>query len=261
MPRESILVVDDEPNILKVIEDILTDEGYEVRTAHSGEDALAEVQRSSPDLVILDIWLPGMDGLQALDTLKGMAPEVPVIMISGHGVIETAVRALKMGAYDFIEKPPTMERTLLAIRHALEQQRLLRENRALRQHLDRQYEIVGESPAIRKILKQVESVAPSHGRVLIRGESGTGKELIARAIHRASLRREKPFVEVNCAAIPDELIESELFGHEKGAFTGAVTARRGKFEVADGGTIFLDEVGDMSLKTQAKVLRVLQEQT
>jgi two-component system nitrogen regulation response regulator NtrX len=190
-----------------------------------------------------------------------MAPETPVIMISGHGIIETAVRALKMGAYDFIEKPPTMERTLFAVRHALEQQRLLRENRALRQHLDRQYEIVGESPTIRKILKQVESVAPSHGRVLIRGESGTGKELIARAIHRASLRQEKPFVEVNCAAIPDELIESELFGHEKGAFTGAVTARRGKFELADGGTIFLDEVGDMSLKTQAKVLRVLQEQT
>ncbi|MFQ5988450.1 MAG: sigma-54-dependent transcriptional regulator [Candidatus Methylomirabilales bacterium] len=261
MPQEDILVVDDEPNILKVIEGILTDEGYAVRTAHNGEEALAEVQRSSPDLVILDIWLPGMDGLQALDMLKGMVPETPVIMISGHGTVETAVRALKLGAYDFIEKPPTIERTLLAVRHALEQQRLLRENRALRQHLERQYEIVGGSSAIRKILKQIESVAPSHGRVLIRGESGTGKELIARAIHRASLRREKPFVEVNCAAIPDELIESELFGHEKGAFTGAITTRRGKFELADGGTIFLDEIGDMTLKTQAKVLRVLQEQT
>ncbi len=261
MPREKILVVDDEPNILKVIEGILTDEGYAVRTAHTGEEALAEVQRSSPDLVILDIWLPGMDGLQALDMLKGMIPETPVIMISGHGSVETAVRALKMGAYDFIEKPPTIERTLLAVRHALEQRRLLQENRALRQHLERQYEIVGDSPAIRKILKQIESVAPSHGRVLIRGESGTGKELIARAIHRGSLRGEKPFVEVNCAAIPDELIESELFGHEKGAFTGATTTRRGKFELADGGTIFLDEVGDMSVKTQAKVLRVLQEQT
>ncbi|MFQ5847055.1 MAG: sigma-54-dependent transcriptional regulator [Candidatus Methylomirabilales bacterium] len=260
MPREDILIVDDEPNILKVIEDILTDEGYRVRTAQSGEEALAEVQHASPDLVVLDIWLPGMDGLQALDVLKGMVPEVPVIMISGHGTIETAVRAIKMGAYDFIEKPPTIERTLLAVRHALEQHHLLRENRALRQHLERQYEIVGESAAIQRILKQVESVAPSHGRVLIRGESGTGKELVARAIHRASLRRERAFVEVNCAAIPDELIESELFGHEKGAFTGALTTRRGKFELADGGTIFLDEVGDMSLKTQAKVLRVLQEQ-
>lgn len=261
MPRENILVVDDEPNILKVIEDILTDEGYAVRTAHTGEEALAEVQRSSPDLVILDIWLPGMDGLQALDMIKGMIPETPVIMISGHGSVETAVRALKMGAYDFIEKPPTIERTLLAVRHGLDQQRLLQENRALRQHLERQYEIVGDSPVIRKLLKQIESVAPSHGRVLIRGESGTGKELIARAIHRGSLRGEKPFVEVNCAAIPDELIESELFGHEKGAFTGATITRRGKFELADGGTIFLDEVGDMSVKTQAKVLRVLQEQT
>ncbi|MDZ4340031.1 MAG: sigma-54 dependent transcriptional regulator, partial [candidate division NC10 bacterium] len=261
MPREDILVIDDEPNILKVIEDILTDEGYRVRTAHSGEVALAEVKRTPPDLVILDIWLPGMDGLQVLDLLKGMLPETPVIMISGHGTIETAVRAVKMGAYDFIEKPPTIERTLLAVRHALEQQRLLRENQALRQHLERRYEIVGEGPAIQRILKQVESVAPSHGRILIRGESGTGKELIARAIHQASLRRDKPFVEVNCAAIPDELIESELFGHEKGAFTGALTARRGKFELADGGTIFLDEVGDMSLRTQAKVLRVLQEQT
>ena len=260
MPREEILVVDDEPNILKVIEDILTDEGYRVRTAHSGEEAVAEVKRSSPDLVILDIWLPGMDGMQALDVLKGMVPETPVLMISGHGNIETAVRAIKMGAYDFIEKPPTIERTLLAVRHALEQERLLRENRALRQRLEQQYEIVGESPAIRGILRQVQSVAPSHGRILIRGESGTGKELIARAIHQASLRREEPFVEVNCAAIPDELIESELFGHEKGAFTGALTTRRGKFELADGGTIFLDEVGDMSLRTQAKVLRVLQEQ-
>jgi two-component system, NtrC family, nitrogen regulation response regulator NtrX len=260
VPREDILVIDDEPNILKVLEDILTDEGYRVRTAQSGEAALAEARHASPDLVVLDIWLPGMDGLQVLDVLRGMLPETPVIMISGHGTIETAVRAIKMGAFDFIEKPPTIERTLLAVRHALDQQRLLRENRALRQYLERRYEIVGESPAIRRILRQVESVAPSHGRILIRGESGTGKELIARAVHQASLRREKPFVEVNCAAIPDELIESELFGHEKGAFTGALSTRRGKFEVADGGTIFLDEVGDMSLRTQAKVLRVLQEQ-
>jgi two-component system nitrogen regulation response regulator NtrX len=182
-------------------------------------------------------------------------------MISGHSTVEAAVKAIRLGAYDFIEKPLSLEKTVLAVRNALDRQRLELENRALRQTLEDRYEIVGESPDIQALRVQIQSAAPSHGRVLIRGESGTGKELIARAIHRQSLRKEKPFVEVNCAAIPDELIESELFGHEKGAFTGATTKRRGKFELADGGTIFLDEVGDMSLKTQAKVLRVLQEQT
>jgi len=261
MSHEEILVVDDEKNIRSSLEGILKDEGYRVRGAPTGEELLKQVAQTIPDLVILDVWLPGMDGLQALTELKRLHPELPVIMISGHSTVETAVKATKLGAYDFIEKPLSLEKTVLAVRNALDRQRLEQENRALRQTLEQRYEIVGDSPAIQALRAQIESAAPSHGRVLIRGESGTGKELIARTIHRQSLRADKPFVEVNCAAIPDELIESELFGHERGAFTGATTKRRGKFELADGGTIFLDEVGDMSLKTQAKVLRVLQEQT
>jgi two-component system nitrogen regulation response regulator NtrX len=261
MSHEEILVVDDERNIRSSLEGILKDEGYRVRAASSGEELLKQVAQLPPDLVILDVWLPGMDGLQALEELKRVQADLPVVMISGHSTLETAVRATKLGAYDFIEKPLSLEKTLLAVRNALDHQRLSQENRALRQTLEARYEIVGESAAILALREQIQSAAPSHGRVLIRGESGTGKELIARAIHRQSLRAGKPFVEVNCAAIPDELIESELFGHERGAFTGATAKRRGKFELADGGTIFLDEVGDMSLKTQAKVLRVLQEQT
>ena len=261
MSHEEILVVDDEKNIRSSLEGILKDEGYRVRGIATGEELLKQVAQAVPDLVILDVWLLGMDGLQTLEEVKRLHPELPVIMISGHSTVEAAVKATKLGAYDFIEKPLSLEKTVLAVRNALDRQRLELENRALRQTLEQRYEIVGESPAIQDLRAQIQSAAPSHGRVLIRGESGTGKELIARAIHRQSLRRDKPFVEVNCAAIPDELIESELFGHEKGAFTGATTKRRGKFELADGGTIFLDEVGDMSLKTQAKVLRVLQEQT
>ncbi|MBI4840870.1 MAG: sigma-54-dependent Fis family transcriptional regulator [candidate division NC10 bacterium] len=261
MSHEEILVVDDEKNIRGSLEGILKDEGYRVRGIATGEELLKQVGQAVPDLVILDVWLPGMDGLQTLEEVKRLHPELPVIMISGHSTVEAAVKATKLGAYDFIEKPLSLEKTVLAVRNALDRQRLELENRALRQTLEQRYEIVGESPTIQALRAQIQSAAPSHGRVLIRGESGTGKELIARAIHRQSLRRDKPFVEVNCAAIPDELIESELFGHEKGAFTGATTKRRGKFELADGGTIFLDEVGDMSLKTQAKVLRVLQEQT
>jgi two-component system, NtrC family, nitrogen regulation response regulator NtrX len=261
MSREEILVVDDEKNIRSSLEAILKDEGYRVRGAGTGEDLLKQIAQTIPDLIVLDVWLPGMDGLQALEEVKRLHPELPVIMISGHSNVETAVRATKLGAYDFIEKPLSLEKTVLAVRNALDHHRLAQENLALRQTLAERYEIVGESPAIQALRGQIQSAAPSHGRVLIRGESGTGKELIARAIHRQSLRTDKPFVEVNCAAIPDELIESELFGHEKGSFTGATTKRRGKFEMADGGTIFLDEVGDMSLKTQAKVLRVLQEQT
>jgi two-component system nitrogen regulation response regulator NtrX len=253
MSREEILIVDDEKNIRSSLEGILKDEGYRVRGVPTGEDLLKQVAQGVPDLVILDVWLPGMDGLQALEEVKRVHPELPVIMISGHSTVETAVKATRLGAYDFIEKPLSLEKTILAVRNALEHQRL--------QTLDERYDLVGESPAIHALRIQIQSAAPSHGRVLIRGESGTGKELIARAIHRQSLRAEKPFVEVNCAAIPDELIESELFGHERGAFTGATTKRRGKFELADAGTIFLDEVGDMSIKTQAKVLRVLQEQT
>jgi two-component system nitrogen regulation response regulator NtrX len=261
MSHEEILVVDDEKNIRGSLEGILKDEGYRVRAVATAEELLKQVGQALPDLVILDVWLPGMDGLQALEELKRLYSELPVIMISGHSTVEAAVKATKLGAYDFIEKPLSLEKTVLAVRNALDRQRLELENRALRQTLEERYEIVGESPAIQALRAQIQSAAPSHGRVLIRGESGTGKELIARAIHRQSLRKDKPFVEVNCAAIPDELIESELFGHEKGAFTGATAKRRGKFELGDGGTIFLDEVGDMSVKTQAKVLRVLQEQT
>ncbi len=261
MSHEEILVVDDERNIRASLEGILKDEGYRVRAAATGEELLKQVAMTPPDLVILDVWLPGMDGLQALEELKGTHPDLPVIMISGHSTVEAAVRATKLGAYDFIEKPLTLEKTILAVKNALDRQLLAQENLTLRQTLEQRYEIIGESPAIKALLRQIESAAPSHGRVLIRGESGTGKELIARAIHRHSQIAAKPFVEVNCAAIPEELIESELFGHERGSFTGATTKRKGKFEVADGGTIFLDEVGDMSLKTQAKVLRVLQEQT
>jgi two-component system nitrogen regulation response regulator NtrX len=260
MSREEIWVVDDEKNIRSSLEGILKDEGYRVRGAASGEELLKQIVLAAPDLVVLDVWLPGMDGLQSLEELKRLHPELPVIMISGHSTVETAVKATKLGAYDFIEKPLSLEKTVLAVRNALDHSRLQQENVVLRRTLEERYQIVGESPAIHALRAQIQSAAPSHGRVLIRGESGTGKELIARAIHRQSLRADRPFVEVNCAAIPDELIESELFGHEKGSFTGATTKRRGKFEIADGGTIFLDEVGDMSLKTQAKVLRVLQEQ-
>jgi two-component system nitrogen regulation response regulator NtrX len=261
MAHDQILVVDDDEKVLKSIVDILRDEGYRVTGYGQAQEALRAIQKGPPDLVMLDIWMEGMDGLETLGVIKRLHGELPVIMISGHGTIETAVKATKMGAYDYLEKPLDLEKVHLAVRHALDQKRLEWENRALRDTIDRRYEIVGESKAIRMLREQILSAAPSNGRVLIRGESGTGKELIARAIHRHSARRDKPFVVVNCAAIPEELIESELFGHERGAFTGATAQRRGKFELADGATIFLDEVGDMSLKTQAKVLRVLQEQT
>lgn len=261
MAKEDILIVDDERNIRTSLEAVLRDEGYRASSVASGEEALARLRQGTPDLVLLDIWLPGMDGLVTLEEMRKLDPELPVVMISGHGTIETAVKATKLGAYDFIEKPLSLEKTLLAVRHALDQSRLLRENRALRQRLEKKYEIVGNSEAIQQVKAQILVAAPTNGRVLILGESGTGKELVARAIHRGSLRRDKPFVEVNCAAIPEDLIESELFGHEKGSFTGATSKRHGKFELANGGTIFLDEVGDMSLKTQSKVLRVLQEQT
>ncbi len=260
MPGEHILIVDDEKAIQTTLRGVLEDEGYRVSAVGSGPEAIARVQDEAPDLVFLDIWMPGMDGLEALAEVKRLRPESAVVMISGHGTIETAVKATKLGAYDFIEKPLSLEKTLLTATRALEHSRLERENRDLRERLERSQEIVGKSLLIDELRTQIATAAPTNGRVLIHGENGSGKELVARAIHALSARRDGPFVEVNCAAIPEELIESELFGHERGAFTGAVARRRGKFELADQGTIFLDEVGDMSLKTQAKVLRVLEEQ-
>ena len=260
MAGEHILIVDDERAIQSTLRGVLEDEGYRVSAVGSAAEALAGLADETPDLIFLDIWMPGMDGLEALAAIKQRQPESAVVMISGHGTIETAVKATKLGAYDFIEKPLSLEKTLLATVRALEHSRLERENRALREQLDRGQELVGKSALIDELRAQIAVAAPTNGRVLIHGENGAGKELVARAIHTRSARREGPFVEVNCAAIPEELIESELFGHERGAFTGAVARHRGKFETANGGTLFLDEIGDMSLKTQAKVLRALEEQ-
>ncbi len=260
MSGEHILIVDDERAIQTSFRGVLEDEGYRVFAVGSAAEALKHLQDETPDLIFLDIWMPGMDGLEALAEIKRLRPETSVVMISGHGTIETAVKATKLGAYDFIEKPLSLEKTLLAASRALDHGRLERENRDLREQLERGQQIVGKSRLIEELRQQIAIAAPTNGRVLIHGENGSGKELVARAIHTQSTRRDGPFVEVNCAAIPEELIESELFGHERGAFTGAVARRRGRFELADGGTLFLDEIGDMSLKTQAKVLRVLEEQ-
>jgi two-component system nitrogen regulation response regulator NtrX len=259
--KPTILIVDDEPGVRSALSGVLRDEGYNVEAVPSGEACLDRVTRGTVDLIVLDVWLPGMDGLATLARLRERQVEAQVVLISGHGNIESAVRAIKMGAFDFVEKPLSLEKTVLVVRNALRQHRLEAENRALRARVDRTQTMVGESYAMRQLCEQVAMAAPTNGRVLIYGENGTGKELVARTIHALSRRRTGAFVEVNCAAIPEELIESELFGHVRGAFTGAVADRRGKFEAADGGTIFLDEIGDMSLKTQAKVLRVLQEQT
>jgi two-component system nitrogen regulation response regulator NtrX len=261
MAGERILIVDDEKGIRSTLSAILTDEGYRPMAAATGREGLARIGEEVPDLVILDIWLPEMDGVETLAEIKRQWPELPVIMISGHGTIETAVKTTKLGAYDFVEKPLSLEKTLLVIDRALEHARLEQENRLLRERIERAHEIIGISPAITELRRQIGTAAPTNGRVLIFGENGSGKELVARAVHALSTRRDRPFVEVNCAAIPDDLIESELFGHEKGAFTGAVARRRGKFELADAGTLFLDEIGDMSVRTQAKVLRALEEQT
>ncbi len=258
--RETILVVDDEAGVRASLSGILADEGYLVEAVASGEDALVALQSRRYDLVLLDVWLPGADGLEVLTRIRASDTELPVVVISGHGTIETAVKAVRLGAQDFVEKPLSLEKTLLAVRNALQRGRLETELRELRQKLDERYVMVGEGKALRRLRAEIAQAAPSNGRALIYGENGTGKELVARAIHAQSRRAAGPFVEVNCAAIPEELIESELFGHVRGAFTGALAARKGKFELADGGTLFLDEIGDMSLKTQAKVLRALQEQ-
>jgi len=257
----SILIVDDESGIRQSLRALLRDEGYAADAVSSGEECLRAVREKSYALVLLDIWLKGMDGLETLRKLKECDAPAMVIMISGHGNIETAVRATKLGAFDFIEKPLSLEKTMLSVRHALEFVRLEEENRRLRGEVEKRYQILGESIPMKALRQQIALTAPTNGRVLIYGESGTGKELIARALHAQSLRARGPFIEVNCAAIPEELIESELFGHRKGSFTGAGEDKAGKFQRAGDGTIFLDEVADMGLKTQAKVLRVLEQQS
>ncbi len=255
-----ILIIDDEKAILKSVGDILADEGYEVSTAESGAEGLKFVKDTLPDLVLLDVWMPGMDGLETLGRLREVSAALPVIVMSGHGTIDTAVKAVKLGAYDFIEKPLSLDKLSLCVKNGLEKSRLEEENRSLKERFEGRCSIIGNSPKIIALREQIFRAGPTNGRVLIFGENGTGKELVARAIHKYSNRSQGPFVTINCAAIPEDLIESELFGHEKGSFTGATAQRKGKFELAHGGTIFLDEIADMSLSTQAKVLRALQEQ-
>jgi two-component system nitrogen regulation response regulator NtrX len=254
-----ILVIDDEAAIRESMRMILEYEGYECALAASGPEGIGLVERETPDLVFLDVRMPGMDGLEVLDRLKAMSDTLPVVIVSGHGTVATAVEATKRGAFDFIEKPLESERVLVTVRNALDRARLVTENRALKRAESVRYEMIGQGPALARVTEAIRRAAPTNATVLLLGESGVGKELVARAIHRNSQRGRERFVQVNCAAIPEELIESELFGHEKGSFTGATEKQVGKFEQADRGTIFLDEVGDMSAKTQAKVLRVLQE--
>jgi two-component system nitrogen regulation response regulator NtrX len=257
--KSRILVIDDEAEIRRSVRMILEYEGYDVLEASSGPEGVAMAERESPDLIFLDVKMPGMDGLEALQRIKASNDAIPVVIISGHGTVTTAVEATKAGAFDFIEKPLASERVLVTIRNALDQTRLVDENRTLRRAAESRHQMVGESAGLRQVWDAVKRAAPTNATVLLLGESGVGKELVARSIHRNSNRSRERFVQVNCAAIPEELIESELFGHEKGSFTGATEKQIGKFEQADRGTIFLDEVGDMSAKTQAKVLRVLQE--
>ena len=256
----SILGVDDEEAIVSSLGSILQDEGYEIAVAKSGVEALKIYTVDPPDLMLLDIWMPEMDGLETLRRVKELVPTAQVMVMSGHGSIETAVKAIKLGAYDYIEKPLSLENVTLRVKHALEQFRLEEENRSLRTKVQRKFELVGQSSAMQQLRQLIDTAGPTNSRVLVGGENGTGKELVARAIHLQSARADRPFVAVNCAAIPETLIESELFGHEKGSFSGATSMKRGQFEQADGGTLFLDEIGDMSLNTQAKVLRALQEQ-
>ncbi|MCA1556389.1 MAG: sigma-54 dependent transcriptional regulator, partial [Acidobacteria bacterium] len=257
---DSILIVDDERGIRETLRAVLEDEGFVAEAVATGEECLKAVERRAYRCVLLDVWLPGIDGLETLKRLRETNVESAVVMISGHGNIETAVAATKLGAFNFIEKPLSIEKTLLAVRNALRQQELERISAQFTAELNAEHVMVGDSVVMRALRKQISTVAPTDGRVLVYGESGTGKELVARAIHTQSRRAGAAFIELNCAAIPEELIESELFGHVKGAFTGATSAKRGKFELADGATLFLDEVGDMSPRVQAKVLRVLEEQ-
>ncbi|MBR9980731.1 MAG: sigma-54-dependent Fis family transcriptional regulator [Desulfatitalea sp.] len=255
----TILIVDDEASIVQSLKGLLTDEGFEVLTAANGYEALQQLETEAPDLVLLDIWMPGIDGIETLREIKKGSPHIQVIMITGHGTIETAVQATKLGAFDFIEKPLSIDKVIVAINNALNFRRLEEENQYLRKKTIAKHAITGHSAPIQQLREAIAKVAPTDSWVLIKGENGTGKELVARNIHHLSQRAGKPFIDVNCAAIPEELIESELFGHEKGAFTGASGKKVGKFQMADKGSLFLDEIGDMSMKTQAKILRVLQE--
>ncbi len=255
-----ILVIDDDAAIRDSLRMILEYQGYAVMLAATGEEGAALVEREAPDLVFLDIKMPGMDGLEVLQRITHLTDVTPIVVMSGHATISTAVEATRLGAFDFVEKPLETERVLVLVRNAVDSRRLRAENRTLRKDQEKRHQIVGDSPGLAAVRAAIQKAAPTSATVLIWGESGVGKELVARAVHRESLRHDGPFVQVNCAAIPDELIESELFGHEKGSLTGASDRQIGKFEQADKGTIFLDEIGDMSLKTQAKVLRVLQEQ-
>lgn len=256
----TVLIVDDELSIVESLMGIVSDEGYASVCASSGEEALAVIDERHVDIVLMDIWMPGLDGIETLKRLKESHPHLPVIMISGHGNIDTAVQATKLGAFDFIEKPPSYDKIVLSLKNALRLSQLERENAILRQQGPGYQELTGNSVPMKELKGIIERVAPTDAWVLILGEHGTGKELVAQSIHRKSSRGDKPMIEVNCAAIPEELIESELFGHEKGSFTGANVSKRGKFDLANGSTLFLDEIADMSLKTQAKILRILQEQ-
>jgi len=256
---ETILLVDDEVSILQSLSGILEDEGYEVLTAQTGENALRLLDEANIDLFILDIWLPRMDGIELLGRIRMKNALIPVVMISGHGSIETAVKATRLGAFDYLEKPLSLEKVLVTVNNALRYGRLSKENQLLKSKSAQVHQINGNSIAIQKLTEQIRIVAPTQASVLITGENGTGKELVAHSIHRLSDRASRPLIEVNCAAIPEELIESELFGHEKGAFTGATERKKGKFDLANEGTLLLDEIGDMSLKTQSKILRILQE--
>lgn len=258
--KATVLVVDDENSIIDALSSILEDEGYNVITASSGEKGLKMFSKHNPDIILLDIWMPDMDGIETLKQIRAMDKDVSIIMISGHSNIDTAVKAIKLGAYDFLEKPLSLDKVIILIQRALEKQNLEKENIALKNSILKQWEIIGESPKIIELEEKISKAAASQGRVIIYGESGSGKELVARALHNNGNRKDKNFIEVNCAAIPQELIESELFGHEKGSFTGAFEAKKGKFELADEGTLFLDEIGDMTLTTQAKVLRIIETQ-
>src|SRR5437773_5741707 len=257
--KPRILVIDDEAAIRDSLRMILEYENYEFAGASNGQDGLAQIQRDRPDMVLLDIKMPAMDGMEVLRKIKALDEALPVVMISGHGTTATAVEAIRSGASDFLDKPLSSERVIVTIQNTINQSQLRKENRELKLAMESKYEIVGNSPALRRVLEAVQRAAPTNATVMLLGESGVGKELVARTIHRNSARGGQRFIQVNCAAIPEELIESELFGHEKGSFTGATEKQIGKFEQADRGTIFLDEIGDMSAKTQAKVLRVLQE--